>query len=103
MKTKRDNLYAGYVALMESRDLTARPRTAFDGSFDKGKAWTLARMGERQCPMTFAGVSKIAGWSGTAPGRLIVVLHELVEEGELIVTHRPDGNDTWHHPSLEME
>ena len=100
MKSERDKLYT-YITSEGSHHRNL-PRAEFDEQLEKQKAYTMERLAARRCPMTLEGAAKVAG--GYPPGsdrvswRFRVALDELVEEGLLVETHRPDGNDTYHMP-----
>lgn len=101
MKSERDKLYT-YITSEGSHPRNL-PRAEFDAQLEKQKAYTMERLATRRCPMTLEGAAKVAG--GYSPGntervswRFRIALDELVEEGRLAETHRPDGNDTYHIP-----
>lgn len=103
-----------YNVMMKAPGVAERRITeeVLGGKIDKQKAYTMEQMAKRRCPMTLEGAARISGGlgadpdgirSGRVPLRFRVVISELVEEGKLVETHRPDGEDTYHVPGGKWE
>lgn len=107
MKTEREKLYDQVVSTLYGRKTDTLTgfitpeefNEGMDKYMDKYKAFILGRLAAQRCPMTLLGLAKITGGCSTARGRILqpfcVAVNELVEEGQILETHMPDGNDVY--------
>lgn len=106
LEKRRAAAYQYHVNKMKEVGAKPRTREDFDVAIEVQKKRITDYLLTRRCPMYWDAIADAVacfGFSGKNSPRHLVAFRELVEEGVLIETHHPDGNDTWHHRDAVLQ